>query len=371
MQIYRVGGCVRDALLRQAGFDIPEGDRDWVVVGATPEMMRERGFLPVGADFPVFLHPKTHEEYALARTERKTARGYHGFSFYAAPDVTLEDDLRRRDLTVNAMAMDEQGQIIDPYGGRRDLAAGVLRHVSEAFGEDPVRILRLARFAATFPAFSVAPETMALCRQMVASGEADALVAERVWKEMSRGFARTAPVRMIEVLCECGWWERRFGALSPETLPAIERASNPDTVPEAERSSVVASLVFADAFAGKNVLRELQTLRLDAQTASLCDLLVRMRRPTLEARSAADWTQILQQCDVLRRPERFEAFVHALFCLAPHSLDLSRVERLRRAFIGVDAGAVARAQVQPADIPAALQKTRLEACLAVWDEQRR
>ncbi|MGN1209974.1 MAG: CCA-adding protein, partial [Duodenibacillus sp.] len=365
---YRVGGCVRDALLRREGFDIPEGDRDWVVVGATPEMMRARGFIPVGADFPVFLHPETHEEYALARTERKTARGYHGFSFYAAPDVTLEDDLRRRDLTVNAMAMDEDDRIIDPYGGRSDLQAKVLRHVSKAFGEDPVRILRLARFAATFPAFTVAPETMNLCRQMVASGEADALVAERVWKEMSRGFSRTAPVRMLEVLADCGWWERRFGALAPETLTAVERASDPARVPEHARSQVVAALVFANVFAGKNVLKELQALRLDAQTASLCDLLVRMRQPALAARTADDWAQLLQQCDVLRRSERFTAFMRCLACLAPQALDVSRIERLRQAFCSVDAGAVARSQVRPADIPTALQKTRHQACLAAWDE---
>lgn len=162
LHVFKVGGCVRDRLLREQGVDAPTGDIDWVVTGATPEAMLARGFIPVGADFPVFLHPNTHEEYALARTERKTAKGYHGFTFYTSPDVTLEEDLRRRDLTINAMAEDNKGNIIDPWGGQADIKSRVLRHVSEAFCEDPVRILRLARFAARFPDFAVAPETLAL-----------------------------------------------------------------------------------------------------------------------------------------------------------------------------------------------------------------
>ena len=177
-----MGGAVRDALL-----GLPTQDRDHVVVGATPEQMVALGFQPVGADFPVFLHPQSHEEYALARTERKTARGYKGFQIYTTPDVTLEEDLARRDLTINAMAQDETGQLVDPYNGAEDLRAGVLRHVSEAFSEDPVRILRLARFAARFTKFTVAAETVALARRMVEAGEVDALVPERVWQELSRG----------------------------------------------------------------------------------------------------------------------------------------------------------------------------------------
>ena len=175
---YLVGGAVRDELL-----GLPSGDRDWVVVGSTPQAMAALGYMPVGKDFPVFLHPQTKEEYALARTERKTAPGYHGFQFHAAPEVTLEQDLARRDLSINAMAQDDQGRLIDPYGGQRDLAARVLRHVSPAFAEDPVRILRLARFAARLHDFSVAPETLDLMRQMVDAGEVDALVAERVWQD--------------------------------------------------------------------------------------------------------------------------------------------------------------------------------------------
>jgi tRNA nucleotidyltransferase (CCA-adding enzyme) len=199
MKTYVVGGAVRDELLGLA-----VKDRDWVVVGATPEQMLARGFRPVGKDFPVFLHPETQEEYALARTERKTAPGYHGFVFHTSPDVTLEDDLVRRDLTINAIARAEDGTLTDPFGGRADIGARVFRHVSAAFAEDPVRILRLARFAARFADFTVAPETMALMRAMVAQGEVDALVPERVWQEIARGLMEAKPSRMLAVLRECG-----------------------------------------------------------------------------------------------------------------------------------------------------------------------
>jgi tRNA nucleotidyltransferase (CCA-adding enzyme) len=203
MNIYLVGGAVRDALMGLAG-----SDRDWVVVGGTPDALVAQGYQPVGRDFPVFLHPDTHEEYALARTERKTARGYHGFAVHAAPDVTLEEDLARRDLTINAIAQDEHGHRTDPYGGERDIAAQVLRHVTDAFREDPVRILRVARFAARFPTFTVAPETLALMREMVTEGEVDALVSERVWQELSRGLMAAQPSRMLQVLRDCGALQR-------------------------------------------------------------------------------------------------------------------------------------------------------------------
>ena len=199
MKLWMVGGAVRDGLL-----GLPVIDRDWVVVGETPERMLAAGFTPVGKDFPVFLHPQTKEEVALARTERKTAPGYHGFQVHADPGVTLEDDLMRRDLTINAMAQDEAGRITDPHGGQRDLQAKLLRHVSPAFAEDPVRILRLARFAARFTDFTVAPETEALMRRMVDAGEVDALVSERVWQELSRGLMEAKPSRMFEVLRSCG-----------------------------------------------------------------------------------------------------------------------------------------------------------------------
>ena len=201
---------MRDALLGQ-----PVNDTDWVVVGATPDEMIAAGYLPVGKDFPVFLHPDTREEHALARTERKTGRGYHGFAFHAAPDVTLEQDLARRDLTINAIAQAEDGSLIDPFGGQQDLRRKVLRHVTDAFREDPVRILRVARFAARFNDFQLAPETLELMRAMVEAGEADHLVPERVWQELARGLMEQQPSRMFEILRACGALVR--------ILPEVER----------------------------------------------------------------------------------------------------------------------------------------------------
>lgn len=209
MQIFKVGGAVRDQLLGRAVVDI-----DWVVVGATPEQMRAEGFRPVGDDFPVFLHPQTNEEYALARTERKSGHGYGGFTFHTSPDVTLEDDLLRRDLTVNAMAQDANGTIFDPYGGQADLAARVLRHVSPAFAEDPLRVLRVARFAARYAylGFSVAPETLNLMRKLSESGELAHLTAERVWQEFAHALMEDNPEVFIQVLHDCG----ALKALLPE-----------------------------------------------------------------------------------------------------------------------------------------------------------
>jgi tRNA nucleotidyltransferase (CCA-adding enzyme) len=216
---------VRDRLLQ-----CTMGDRDWVVVGSTPEAMLALGYTPVGKDFPVFLHPQTHEEYALARTERKSGRGYHGFVVHASPEVTLEEDLARRDLTINAIAQDDDGTLIDPFNGQADLNARVLRHVSPAFAEDPVRILRLARFAARFHDFEVAPETLALMQDMVHSGEVDHLVPERVWQEIARGLMEGRPSRMFEVLRQCGALARLLPELDrlwgvpqrPEYHPEID-----------------------------------------------------------------------------------------------------------------------------------------------------
>jgi len=227
MKAYIVGGAVRDRLL-----GLPLADRDYVVVGATPDDMIALGYQPVGKDFPVFLHPQTHEEYALARTERKSGQGYKGFKVYAAPDVTLEEDLRRRDLTINAMAEDAAGTLVDPYGGQDDLAARVFRHVSETFAEDPVRILRVARFAARFTDFAVAPETSALMRRMVDNSEVDALVPERVWQEVARGLMEAQPSRMFQVLRDCGALARLFPEIDrlfgvpqpPEHHPEVDTA---------------------------------------------------------------------------------------------------------------------------------------------------
>jgi len=215
MQIYKVGGAVRDRLLGR-----PVTEVDWVVVGSSAEEMQAKGFRPVGADFPVFLHPATGEEYALARTERKSGRGYGGFIFYTSPDVTLEEDLNRRDLTINAMAEDEHGQLIDPYGGQSDLSARLLRHVSSAFAEDPLRVLRVARFAARYAdlGFSVAAETQALMRQLAESGELQALTPERSWKEISRALMEPRPDVFVQVLHDCGALQELF--------PEIERLYN-------------------------------------------------------------------------------------------------------------------------------------------------
>ena len=251
MDIYLVGGAVRDALLRTTGTHphATHSDRDWVVVGATPSALAAQGYLPVGRDFPVFLHPQTREEYALARTERKTARGYHGFAFQADASVTLEQDLARRDLSSNAMAvpaaaLDAAGgfdpdHVIDPHGGRADLRNGVLRHVTGAFAEDPVRILRLARFAARFPHFNVAPETQALMQHMVADGEVDHLVPERVWQELSRGLMEQRPSRMLDVLRDCG----ALRVLLPEVDRLWGVPQRPDYHPEVDTGAHMAMVM--------------------------------------------------------------------------------------------------------------------------------
>jgi tRNA nucleotidyltransferase (CCA-adding enzyme) len=240
MKRYLVGGAVRDALL-----GLPVGERDWVVTETTPEAMAAAGYQPVGKDFPVFLHPQTKEEHALARTERKSGRGYHGFTFHTGPEVTLEDDLLRRDLTVNAIAQADDGTLVDPYGGQQDIANRVLRHVSPAFAEDPVRVLRLARFAARFAplGFTIAPETLALCRQLVAAGEVDALVPERVWQEMSRALMHERGSEFFRVLHACGALAR----ILPELAALDGVPQNPVHHPEVD--SLVHTLMCVEASA--------------------------------------------------------------------------------------------------------------------------
>ncbi|MGE4243822.1 multifunctional CCA tRNA nucleotidyl transferase/2'3'-cyclic phosphodiesterase/2'nucleotidase/phosphatase [Ramlibacter sp.] len=312
MKSFVVGGAVRDALLGRA-----VSDRDWVVVGATPQQMAEAGYLPVGKDFPVFLHPQTREEYALARTERKTARGYHGFAFHAAPEVTLEQDLARRDLTVNAMARDEDGTLVDPYGGQRDLDAKVLRHVTLAFREDPVRILRVARFSARLADFSIAPETMALMREMVAVGEVDALVAERVWQELARGLMEAKPSRMFEVLAQCGALERLLPELSSVASSRWARridvaASASSTVDrQGADAAVTASLPVRFACLtldlGAAVRGLCERLRVPTDCRDLAELAVRERsnvRASAEL-DAEGLMQLLERSDALRKPQRF------------------------------------------------------------------
>jgi len=397
MQIYCVGGAVRDELL-----GLPVQDRDWVVVGATPEEMLLEGFRPVGRDFPVFLHPQTHEEYALARTERKTAPGYAGFVFHAAPGVTLEEDLARRDLTINAMARGNDGLLIDPHRGRADLARKILRHVSPAFAEDPVRILRIARFAARFADFSIAPETLDLMRRMVANGEVDALVAERVWQELARGLMEAVPSRMFATLKECGALTR--------LLPELERLwgvpQRADYHPEVDTGVHVMMVIDMAARLKLSLPARFAALTHDLgkaetpveilpchighelKSASLLEpLCERLRVPTecrdvarLVARFHGDMhkvdqlrpetrLKILERCDALRRPARFEEVLGA--CEADYRGRLGREEKAyaaaslwRKALAAVqavDAGAIARAAETPADIPVRIHEARVEA----------
>jgi tRNA nucleotidyltransferase (CCA-adding enzyme) len=320
VKIYAVGGAVRDELL-----GLPVADRDYVVVGASPHEMVERGFKPVGKDFPVFLHPQTHEEYALARTERKVGRGYKGFTVYAAPDVTLEQDLERRDLTINAIARDEQGRLIDPFGGAKDLERRVLRHVSPAFVEDPVRILRVARFVARF-GFSVAPETLALMREMVENGEADALVPERVWQELSKGLMERDAPAMFGVLARCGL----LAKLLPELPLAYEhgRPAN-DAARMLERSLACAAarsaplaercaLLLAAARDGDAAASAAERMKAPSDCRDLAVLWQRQGRAVQSAqRAPADaLLGILEGADAFRRPERLESLLSACECRA-------------------------------------------------------
>jgi len=342
MQIFTVGGAVRDELL-----GLPVQDRDYVVVGASPEEMLARGFRPVGKDFPVFLHPRTHEEYALARTERKSGHGYTGFAFHAAPDVRLEDDLARRDLTINAIARSDDGTLTDPFGGLKDLNARVLRHVGPAFVEDPVRILRVARFAARFTDFSLAPETLVLMRSMVDGGEVDHLVAERVWQELAKGLMEAAPSRMIAVLRECGALAR----LLPELDRLFGVPQRADFHPEIDtgvhvmmaldhsaRQGYALAVRFAvllhDLGKGQTPVADLPRhpghearsvgladavcarLKTPAECRDLARLVARYhgdirRGPQLRASTIAP---LLENADALRRPQRFRQLLEACLC---------------------------------------------------------
>lgn len=341
MKIYLVGGAVRDELL---GLEIK--DRDYVVVDATPEDMVARGFKPVGANFPVFLHPDTKEEYALARTERKSGHGYKGFTVYSAPDVTLEDDLRRRDLTINAMAKGEDGEIIDPFGGANDIRAGVLRHVSPAFSEDPVRILRVARFTARYAqrGFKVAPDTYDLMQEIVASGEIDQLVPERVWAEMERALSEDQPHQFFQVLRDCGALKRLlpevdalFGVPQPEkyhpeidtgmhTMMVLQQATRLSTNPQVRFASVMHDVGKSKTpkeewpshvgheERGVTMINALcKRLRVPNDYRDLAVLVARYHvscHRAIQLR-ASTILKILEGGDAFRRPDRFELFLLA------------------------------------------------------------
>jgi tRNA nucleotidyltransferase (CCA-adding enzyme) len=351
VKIYVVGGAVRDRLL-----GLQPGDRDYVVVGASPEEMLSAGYTPVGKDFPVFLHPKTHEEYALARTERKTGHGYHGFSFHAAPDVTLEEDLARRDLTINAMAEDAAGHVIDPYGGQQDLQAKVLRHVSAAFAEDPVRILRLARFAARFPEFTVAPETRLLMQQMVSAGETKHLVAERVWQELSRGLMTAQPERM---LAELG-----ASSASADLFPvSLQVDGRLNAVARADLPLAARVAVWLADCTPEQVADMAAHLRLPTDCRDLATLLVRHRAALMrpDALSAEDQLATLERCDGLRRSERFKTLVSVLPFLGATADSVSRWQQVQAAAAGVDAGAIALAARTQDHIATRIRDARIEA----------
>ena len=417
MQTYLVGGAIRDALLGRPG-----SDRDWVVVGATPEAMVAQGFLPVGRDFPVFLHPQTHEEHALARTERKSAPGYRGFTIHAAPEVTLEQDLARRDLTINSIALpaelagatgpfdlkDSEG-LIDPFGGRRDLQAKVLRHVTDAFREDPVRILRVARFAARFADFSIAPETLALMREMVASGEVDALVPERVWQELARGLMEDRPSRMFEVLRDCGalavllpevdrlWGVPQRAQYHPEVDTGVHLMMVLDmsarlVAPLAVRFACLVHDLGKGSTPADMLPRHIgHEERSATLLAGVCE---RWRVPT-EIRELAEvvarehghihrsgelhavgLVRLLERCDAFRKPQRFDEALWACECDARGRLGFDdrpypQRERLRAALAAaqsVPTDAIAQAaQARGAKGPAigdAIRKARTEAVAA-------
>ncbi len=352
LQVYVVGGAVRDELL-----GLPEGDRDWVVVGVTPQEMVRLGFQPVGGDFPVFLHPQTKEEYALARTERKAGRGYRGFTFHTGPQVTLEEDLKRRDLTINAMARRPDGTLVDPLGGKADLDRRVFRHASDAFVEDPVRILRLARFAARFTDFNLAGDTLALCREMVRNGEVDALVPERVWKEISRGLMSEKPSRMISVLQQTYalpivlpglvWNDEVAQALN---LAAARRLSLPC------RYAVLLSQTESHAALSSHLKVPTDCAdyaRLTQVLSARFDMLPLKPSPTPQAHlhKRAEYTlETLEATDSLRKPARFRDLLEVVLCTRQSQVEnldveISRIDAwtaILDCYLKVDAGAVAR-----------------------------
>ena len=397
MKSYVVGGAVRDGLL-----GLPVQDRDHVVVGATPEAMLARGFKPVGKDFPVFLHPDSHEEYALARTERKTAPGYKGFVFHAAPDVTLEADLARRDLTINAIAQDESGALVDPFGGQADLAARVLRHVGPAFAEDPVRVLRVARFAARFPDFHVAEETLALMRLMADNGEVDHLVPERVWQELARGLMEARPSRMIDVLHACGALakvlpelERLFGVPQPaEHHPEVDTGAHILRVVDQAAARrfplpVRYAALLHDLGKGATPHAEWphhhgheatgaalaeaasERLRAPADCRDLAVLAAREHGVIHDAATLRPATvvKLLERVDALRRPERFGQLLEACECdfrgrPGWEDRPWPAGSILRSALVAVqavDAGAIAAATADKAQIAQRVHEARVAA----------
>ena len=362
MKTYVVGGAVRDELL-----GLPVKDHDHVVVGATPEDMVAAGYRPVGKDFPVFLHPKTQEEYALARTERKTAPGYKGFVFHASSDVTLEQDLVRRDLTINAIARGDDGVLVDPYNGRQDIRDRIFRHVSGAFAEDPVRILRLARFASRFPDFRVAPETNALMRRMVEAGEVDALVPERVWQEIARGLMEQKPSRMLQVLRDCD----ALAHILPETgdgraaEPVLDYAAAQDFELPVRFAALLLPLPQA------LVEQACKRLKVPTECRDLAVMAARDHGSVAQAGQldAAALVSLFERCDGFRKPARFAQMVSATECSLRGSAGAGTsfpqralLARALEAVRAVNAGQIAqRANAQPQMIPNLIRAARVDA----------
>lgn len=342
---YIVGGWVRDKLLTELGYPMESHDRDWVVTNATPEEMLRLKFVPVGNDFPVFLHPKTHEEYALARTERKSGHGYKGFTFFADPSVTLEQDLLRRDLTINAMAMDEEGHLIDPYGGFEDLKNGVLRHVSSAFEEDPLRLLRVSRFRAKLPWFRIAEETKAMLKRMVESGEVDALVSERVTQEIRKALGEKSVSVFFDELKESGFIDRVFPdwrqtEFSRTLLDGLHAGF-------AEEEKFAASIAAVDP---AKLPALLDTLRMPKKLTEFAMLFSESLRDGFEkATDGKEILSVLRRKDALRRPERFTQLLRLL--KAAHRVDsekkwLASVEAIRSLdFKSISAGAADKSRI--------------------------
>ena len=406
MQIFIVGGAVRDELLGR-----PCDDHDYVVVGATPQAMLDQGFRPVGKDFPVFLHPKTQAEYALARTERKSGHGYHGFTFHAAPEVTLAQDLARRDLTINAMAKGADGSLVDPFHGQRDLSAKILRHVGPAFAEDPVRILRIARFAARFNDFTIAPETLALMRDMVTAGEVDHLVAERVWQELAKGLMENRPSRMIEVLRDCGALAR----LLPEVNALFGVAQRADYHPEidtgvhtlmvldqsavfdyalpvryaalthdlgkAETPADILPRHFGHEERSYRLTEKLsQRLRVPNDCRELALLMARQHGNIHRAAElkASTIVSLFEKTDALRRPERFQQLLEACRCdytgrLGWQNRTYESPQRLLTALAAVNAvnaGKIALACSDQGKIPERIHQARVTAVRLALNDAR-
>ena len=406
MQTYVVGGAVRDELL---GFAVK--DKDFVVVGSTPEAMLAAGFKPVGKDFPVFLHPKTHDEYALARTERKTAKGYKGFVVHASPEVTLEEDLARRDLTINAIAKDDAGKLIDPFNGLADIQAKILRHVSDAFAEDPVRILRAARFAARFTDFNVAPATMILMRQMVEAGEVDALVSERVWQELAKGLMEEKPSRMFDVLRECGALQRILPELNrlwgvpqpanhhPEVDTGVHTMLVVDYAASQNFSLAIRfSALMHDLGKGTtpaeilpqhigheersfNLVREVcKRIKVPNDCKELAQIVAKFHGKLYQSLQMKPSTLLsfLIELDAIRQPARFKDFLKACEadsrgrtglenCATP-AADL--MVKVLEAASSIDAGAVAREFSEPEKIKTAVFGARLDAVNRLFKTQK-